>query len=145
MGENHPPDQSCILLRNVERKALEPTVARIEGGENQQAESLTPWGCTTIRKRILCFWVRDGGTLMIFLLLYTMFFGGCFFMVLESCACSVNALLLRCTLPPTWALCPGFQHRLKSVEWFVGFIWGGERCGGYFCFFLKTVLLSSGN
>lgn len=62
---------------------------------------------------------------MILLLLYTMVFGGCFFMVLESCACSVNALLLRCTLPPTWALCPGFQHRLKSVEWFVGFIWGG--------------------
>lgn len=78
---------------------------------------------------------------MILLLLYTMFFGECFFMVLESCACSVNALLLRCTLPPTWALCPGFQHRLKSVEWFVDFIWGG----GVFLFFLKTVLLSSGN
>lgn len=64
-------------------------------------------------------------------------------MVLESCACSVNALLLRCTLPPTWALCPGFQHKLKSVERFVGFFFGGG--GGCFCFFLKTVLLASGS
>lgn len=102
-------------------------MARIgrEGRDNRQAESLIPWGWTTIQKGILCFWVRDGGTLMI-LLLYAIYFGGCFFMVLESCACSVNALLLRCTLPPTWALCPGFHHRLKSVERFVGFF--------FFCF-----------
>lgn len=119
-------------------------MARIgrEGRDNRQAENLTPWGWTTIHKGILCFWVKDGGTLMI-LLLYAMYFGGCFFMVLESCACSVNALLQRCTLPPTWALCPGFQHRLKSVEQFVGFLGGME--GRVFLFFLKTVLLASGS
>lgn len=76
-------------------------VARVGwGGERQQAESGTPWSWKTVRRGILCFWVREddvGWDVPCDLPLHLVFWG-VLFVVQESCACSVNGLPLRYTL-----------------------------------------------